>query len=202
MRYPFDLVAHQGATLIDGFLGRFPWVRDRSARALPLWSLVQEPTGLRHLARLPRLRAGGSRRLRPRRRRIARRRRTRTVQFLGASHRRAGNGNDRASGRRVGVDGGARGAVVDPPPPKQVHIWWHKAQFHLELEQYEAALALYDGPIRATQRPMALSLTNATTLLWRLAGGILGKPRPREMPRLRRYPRRDGRIAVGWGKRC
>ena len=36
MHYPFDLVAHQGATLSDGFLGRFHWVRDRSARALPL----------------------------------------------------------------------------------------------------------------------------------------------------------------------
>src|SRR5262249_7301167 len=29
MRYPFDLVAHQGAALTDGFLGRFHWVRDR-----------------------------------------------------------------------------------------------------------------------------------------------------------------------------
>src|SRR5215213_9497523 len=38
MRYPFDLVAHQAATLIEGFLGRFAFVRDRTARALPLWS--------------------------------------------------------------------------------------------------------------------------------------------------------------------
>ena len=29
-------------------------------------------------------------------------------------------------------------------------------------------MALYDGPIRTTQRPLALSLTNATALLWRL----------------------------------
>ena len=50
----------------------------------------------------------------------------------------------------------------------QVHIWWHKALFHLELGQYDAALALYDGPICATQRPVALSLTNASALLWRL----------------------------------
>ena len=40
--------------------------------------------------------------------------------------------------------------------------------FHLELGQYDAALALYDGPMRATQRPVALSITNATALLWRL----------------------------------
>ncbi len=55
-----------------------------------------------------------------------------------------------------------------PDNLNQVHIWWHKALFHLELGQYDAALALYDGPIRATQRPVALSLTNATALLWRL----------------------------------
>src|SRR5260370_5990271 len=50
----------------------------------------------------------------------------------------------------------------------QVHIWWHKSLFHFELGQYDAALALYAGPMRATQRPVALSLTNATALLWRL----------------------------------
>jgi hypothetical protein len=55
-----------------------------------------------------------------------------------------------------------------PDHMNQVHIWWHKALFHLELGQYEAALALYDGPIRVTQRALALSLTNATALLWRL----------------------------------
>ena len=45
MRYPFDLVAHQAATLLDGFLGRFRWVRDRTARALPLWSKDSPATG-------------------------------------------------------------------------------------------------------------------------------------------------------------
>jgi hypothetical protein len=59
-----------------------------------------------------------------------------------------------------------------PGHMNQVHIWWHKALFHLELGQYEEALALYDGPMRATQRPVALSLTNASALLWRL--DILG----------------------------
>jgi tetratricopeptide (TPR) repeat protein len=63
----------------------------------------------------------------------------------------------------------AREALWSTPNQlNQVHIWWHKALFHLELGQYDAALALYDGPIRATQRPVALSLTNATALLWRL----------------------------------
>ena len=55
-----------------------------------------------------------------------------------------------------------------PGHMNQVHIWWHKALFHIELGQYDAALALYDGPLRATQRRVALSLTNASALLWRL----------------------------------
>jgi hypothetical protein len=45
MRYPFDLVAHQGAALTDGFLGYFHWVRDRSTRALPFWSKDQPGYG-------------------------------------------------------------------------------------------------------------------------------------------------------------
>jgi len=50
----------------------------------------------------------------------------------------------------------------------RVHIWWHKALFHVELGQYDAAMAIYDGPVVATQRPLGISLTNATALLWRL----------------------------------
>jgi hypothetical protein len=55
-----------------------------------------------------------------------------------------------------------------PAHTNQVHIWWHKALFHLELGQYDEALALYDGPMRATQRRLGVSLTNASALLWRL----------------------------------
>jgi hypothetical protein len=50
----------------------------------------------------------------------------------------------------------------------RVHIWWHKALFHMELGDNDAALAIYDGPILETQRPVGVSLTNATALLWRL----------------------------------
>jgi hypothetical protein len=38
----------------------------------------------------------------------------------------------------------------------------------LELGETDAALAIYDGPILETQRPVGVSLTNATALLWRL----------------------------------
>ena len=50
----------------------------------------------------------------------------------------------------------------------RVHIWWHKALFHVELGQYDAALQIHDGPILATMRPASMSICNAAALLWRL----------------------------------
>jgi hypothetical protein len=50
------------------------------------------------------------------------------------------------------VDDGARGVVVTGHL-NPVHIRWHKALFDLELGRYGAALALYDGPMRATASP-------------------------------------------------
>ena len=50
----------------------------------------------------------------------------------------------------------------------RVHIWWHKALFHVELGQFDEALALYDKEIAATLRPVGTSLCNPTSLLWRL----------------------------------
>ena len=46
MSHPFDLVAHMAALQMDGHLGRFPWARDRSARALPRWSKTQQSYGI------------------------------------------------------------------------------------------------------------------------------------------------------------
>lgn len=50
----------------------------------------------------------------------------------------------------------------------QVHNWWHRALCHLDLGQTEAALALYDGPIRQGTSAMALDMVDASALLWRL----------------------------------
>jgi hypothetical protein len=55
----------------------------------------------------------------------------------------------------------------------QVHNWWHKALYHLDLGQEAEALALYDGPIRATRSGVALDMVDASALLWRLdLGGV------------------------------
>ena len=166
MHYPFDIVAHQAAALIDGFLGRFPWIRDRSARALPLWS--KEQPGYATLLALHGFgleEAGDYARAEDESREAAE---LEPLSFW--PHHTVAHVMEMTGRPEDGLGWmAAREALWSTPGHlNQVHIWWHKALFHLELGQYEAALALYDGPIRATQRPIALSLTNASALLWRL----------------------------------
>ena len=166
MHCPFDLVAHQGAALTDGFLGRFPWIRDRSARALPFWSKDQPGYGTLlafHAFGLEE--AGDYTRAEDESRAAAELEPLSFWPHHTVAHVMEMTGRPEDGLRWMK----AREPLWSTPSHlNQVHIWWHKALFHLELGQYEAALALYDGPMRATQRPVALSLTNATALLWRL----------------------------------
>ncbi len=166
MRYPFDLLGHQGAALVDGFLGRFHWVRDRSARALPLWSKDRPGYGTMlafHGFGLEE--AGDYARAEDESREAAE---LEPLSFW--PHHTVAHVMEMTGRPEDGLGWmAAREALWSTPShPNRVHIWWHKALFHVELGQYEAALTLYDGPIRATQRPLAVSLTNASALLWRL----------------------------------
>jgi len=166
MRYPFDLVAHQGAALTDGFLGRFHLVRDRTARALPLWSKDQPGYGtLLALHGFGLEEAGDYARAEEESRVAAELEPLSFWPHHTVSHVMEMTGRpEDGLGWMV-----AREALWSSPGHlNQVHIWWHKALFHIELGQYDSALALYDGPLRSTQRPVALSLTNASALLWRL----------------------------------
>ena len=166
MRYPFDLVAHQGAAITDGFLGRFHWVRDRSARALPFWSKDQPGYGtVLAMHGFGAEEAGDYARAEDESRQAAE---LEPLSFW--PHHTVAHVMEMTGRPEDGLGWmAAREALWSGPGHmNEVHIWWHKALFHLELGQNDAALALYDGPIRATQRPVALSLTNATALLWRL----------------------------------
>ncbi len=166
MRYPFDLLAHQGAALTDGFLGRFHWVRDRSARALPQWSKDQPGYGtLLALHGFGLEEAGDYPRAEEESREAAE---LEPLSFW--PHHTVAHVMEMTGRPEDGLGWmAAREAQWSTPEHlNRVHIWWHKALFHLELGQYDAALALYDGPLLASQRPVALSLTNASALLWRL----------------------------------
>ena len=48
------------------------------------------------------------------------------------------------------------------------HNWWHLALFHLDAGRYDDALALYDASIHPGPAQLALTLLDATALLWRL----------------------------------
>ena len=48
------------------------------------------------------------------------------------------------------------------------HLWWHLALFHIELEEAEAVLRLYDERMRVDLSDEYLDICNATSMLWRL----------------------------------
>jgi len=50
----------------------------------------------------------------------------------------------------------------------KVHNWWHGALCYLDIGQVDKALALYDGPIRASRSHVALDLIDASAMLWRM----------------------------------
>jgi tetratricopeptide (TPR) repeat protein len=49
-----------------------------------------------------------------------------------------------------------------------MHLRWHEALFHLELEAHARVLELYDREVRAQSTDEYLDVTNAVSLLWRL----------------------------------
>src|SRR5438067_1293424 len=166
MQYPFDIVAHQAAALSDGFLGRFHRIRDRSARALPLW-----PKDMPGYGSLLAFHAFGAEEAGEYACAEDESREAAELEPLSFwPHHTVAHVMEMTGRAEDGLGWmAAREALWSMPEHmNQVHIWWHKALFHVELGQYDAALALYDGPIRTTQRPLCLSLTNASALLWRL----------------------------------
>ncbi len=164
--HPRDLLAHQAAALLDGFLGRFAWVRARSARAMPFWAPGQPSYGVM----LSFLGFGLEEAGEYARAEDVSRQAAELEPFSFWPHHTVAHVME-MTGRPE--DGLGWMAAREPlwstaAHANQVHIWWHRSLFHVELGQYDAALALYDGPVRATQRRLAVSLTNASALLWRL----------------------------------
>ena len=166
MRTPFDLMAHQTVMRLEGFRGRFHLTAGSTARALPLWSENQPGYGMLYsfygfgLEEL-----GDYARAEDVSRRAAELEPHAYWPHHAVSHvlEMTGRPND-------GLQWMAEREPLwsGKDNTNQVHIHWHKALFHVELGAYDAALALLDGPILATLRPVGTSLCNATALLWRL----------------------------------
>jgi tetratricopeptide (TPR) repeat protein len=166
MHYPFDTMAHQAAVLLEGFLGGFRWVRERTARALPAWSndmpgygtmLAFHGFGLEEVGDYARAEeeSRAAAELEPH-------------SFW--PHHTVAHVMEMTGRPEDGLGWmSAREAFwASPDSPNQGHIWWHKSLYFLELGQFEAALALYDGPLLRTMRPISVRLCDASALLWRL----------------------------------
>lgn len=166
MSAPLDLIAHQAAMMLDVYLGQVSRAKGRSARAMPFWSPNQPGYGSMLAYHGFGLEEGGDFARAEDESRAAAEREPlsfwphHTVSHVMEETGRPGDG--------LGWMAEREALWASPSHPFQVHIWWHRALFHIELGEYERALALYDGPVRATQRPIGTHLTNASSLLWRL----------------------------------
>jgi tetratricopeptide (TPR) repeat protein len=49
-----------------------------------------------------------------------------------------------------------------------LHLRWHEGLFHLDLEDHDRVLELYDREVRSQSTDEYLDVTNAVSLLWRL----------------------------------
>ena len=166
MRYPFDLMAHQTAMRLDGFLGRFHLTAGRTARALPLWSKERPGYGILYSFLGFGLEELGD---------YAK---AEVVSRYAAELEPHGYWPHHAVSHVLEMTGRPREGLqwmAEREPlwsgksnANRVHIHWHKALFLVELGENDPALALLDGPIHATLRPVGTSLCNATALLWRL----------------------------------
>ena len=166
MRYPCDLLAHFAAMLLDAFRGHFPSVRDRSARALPRWSMSMPSYGIMQSFYGFGLEEAGD---------YAR---SEAVSRAAAELEPYGYWPHHAVSHVMEMTGRPDEGLAwmnnraplwsTSEHASRAHIWWHKALFHIELGDYQAALAVYDGPMFQSQKPLGISMTNASALLWRL----------------------------------
>ena len=166
MRFPFDTLAHQVALLSDLALGRSRWMRDRLARALPMWARDRPGYAPMLTVHAFGLEENGHYAQAEEQSRIAAEQIpnsyfvhhtvTHVMEMMG----RPEDG--------LGWMAARKPLRASESHPNRDHIWWHKALYHLDLGQYDAARAIYDGPFLASEKPLAISLTHASALLWRL----------------------------------
>ncbi|MFD1378307.1 tetratricopeptide repeat protein [Fodinicurvata halophila] len=163
--YPHDLLALQSGHLVDFYTGNSRMLRDRIARVLPAWDGQQTgyhgvlgmlAFGLEETADYARAEAYG-------RRALELERRDAWAQHAVAHVMEMQNR----------YDDGIAWMTADTEAWSQdnffaVHNWWHLSLFHLEQEDIDRVLELYDGPIAGSGSTVLLELVDASALLWRL----------------------------------
>jgi len=166
MTWPHDIVALQAGHLIDFFRANARDLRDRIARTLPRWSedrpgysvlLGMQAFGLEEAGDYAAAEATGREAL--------------DRQPLdGWAHHAVAHVMEMQGRSEDGLD------WMETREPHwagdgayfQVHNWWHKALYHLDLMQADDALALYDDRVRALGGDLSVNLVDASALLWRI----------------------------------
>jgi hypothetical protein len=163
--YPRDALALQAGHLVDFLIGDSRMLRDRIARALPHWSRtlpgyhavigmhafgLEESGDYAQADRQGRLSVD----LEPRdgwgQHAVA--------HVLEMTNRP----RDGIAWMQGNVDAWSKDSFF------AVHNWWHFALYHLELEQIDAVLRLYDGPIFGQRSTAIFDMIDASAMLWRL----------------------------------
>jgi tetratricopeptide (TPR) repeat protein len=162
---PRDPLALQAGHLCDFFIGASRMIRDRIARALPAWSedmpgyhavLGMHAFGLEETGIYDRAEASG-------RRAVELEPRDAWAQHA-VAHVMEMQGRQREGidWMRSNVDGWTRDNFF------AVHNWWHLALFHVEAEELDEVLRLFDEPIYGEHSTLVVDMVDASSLLWRL----------------------------------
>jgi len=165
IEHPRDALALQAGHLVDFYTGRSRMLRDRIARALPDWSpdmpgyhalLGMHAFGLEETGLYGRAEAVG-------RKAVELEARDGWAQHAVAHVlEMQGRQRDGIAWMRANLEHWAQDSFF------AVHNWWHLALYHLDLEEMDEVLALYDGPIYGPQSKVVLDMVDASALLWRL----------------------------------
>ncbi len=165
VRHPLDALALQAGHQIDFFCGNSRMLRDRIARALPAWEpaipgyhalLGMHAFGLEETGDYAQAERQGRRSVELQSRD--------TWAWHAVSH---------VCEMRNRPDEGIAWLRSNPQAWSQdsflsVHNWWHLAVFHLERDEVDEVLRLFDGPIFGARSAVVIDLIDASALLWRL----------------------------------
>ncbi len=165
LQFPRDILALQAGHLADFFLGQTGRLRDRIARVLPFWDDTVPAYGFVLGMYAFGLEENDDYR--------------QAEQMAHQALER--NPNDawavHAVAHVIEMEGRCQEGIrwlseVEPNWSSQeymaCHTWWHLAMFHLEMESYDEALAIYDKAIRGGHSEVVTDLIDASSLLWRL----------------------------------
>lgn len=165
LAYPRDALALQMAHLFDFYRGDARNLRDRIVRVLPNWSedlpgyhavLAMLAFGLEECGEYGRAEEAGRR-----------------ACELNARDAWAHHAVCHVMEMQGRVEEGirwARDRIPDWAPDNMmaVHNWWHLALYHLDRDEIDTVLELYDQSMRGGKSTVVLDMIDASAMLWRL----------------------------------